>query len=563
MSRVFDPISLEILWNRLITIVDEAAATLVRASFSTISRESNDLACLLLDSRGYSLAQSSWSVPSFLGCIPRTVRYFLDIFPPNSLEPGDVIMTNDPWLGSGHLPDVIMAKPIFCRGQLLAFSASDAHLPDIGGRVRSPDIREIYEEGLRIPASKIVKKGVANDELLAILLGNVRVPDEVTGDLEAQLAANRTTEKKLLELVEEQGLNSTEDLMALATTIQGHSESAMRKAIAELPDGDYSYEVTCDGFAEPILIRISLSVVGDSIKIDYAGTSPQSERALNAVPNYVYAYTAYAVKCALSPFVPNNEGSFRPIEVSAPEGTILNPRFPVAVGGRAIIGHFLPGAVFGALSQVVPDKVQALSGAPPWILTSSGLDKKGNKFVNHAFFAGGQGATLHMDGLSCTSFPTNVSNVPVEVLESKLPFLTERKEIRQDSGGPGKYRGGCGQEVAMKVVSSSPVTIRFVADRTKFPPEGLLGGKPGALGCLVLNGRVVSPKEERVIQAGDRIVLKTPGGGGMGAPLERDVATVRADVLAGLVSACQAEMEYGAGVLCEKNSKGEEQTSPM
>jgi N-methylhydantoinase B len=520
MSSLFDPVSLEIVWSRLIAIADEAAAALRRAAFSTVARESNDLACALLDAKGNLLAQSAMSVPCFLGCMPRAVRHFLRVFPPESLEPGDVIMTNDPWLATGHLPDVTMAKPIFHEGQLFAFSGTIAHLPDIGGRVRSPVSREVFEEGLRIPVSKLVRRGETNEALLDIMLSNVRVPEQVMGDLRAQLAANQTVEKRLVGLLEEQGVSDVNDFIALGTTIRGRSESAMRDAIGQLPDGDYSYKLCADGFTEPLVIKAQVSVTGGSIRVDYSGSSAQVDKAINTPLNYAYALTAYAVKCVLAPHIPNNEGCFEPVEVAAPEGCIFNPRFPAAVGARAIMGQFCSCAVLGALSEAVPDRVLALPGSPAWILTVSGLDKKGNPFVNHSFWAGGMGASSTKDGLSCTSFPTNVSNVPVEVLETDLPLLIENKQIREDSGGCGRHRGGCGQEVGIRVESSSPLTIRFVGDRTKFPPEGLWGGGPGAVAVTTLNGQPIDPKSETVVRFGDRILLRTAGGGSFGAPVE-------------------------------------------
>ena len=513
----YDPITLQILWGRLIATVDEASATLVRTSFSTVVRESNDFACVLLDARGRSLAQSTASVPSFIGTLPVTVRHFLEEFPPETLEPGDVLLTNDPWMGTGHLPDISVGRPVFRDGRLVGFAASVAHAPDIGGRIRSPDAREVFEEGLRLPILKLMKAGKPNEDLLKLIEYNVRVPDMVVGDLMAQVAANDMSARRLLQMMDEHGLN---DLEELASEIHGYSEAAMRQAISQVPDGVYRYGFQTDGFEKPLTVQIEVRVDGDTVDVDYAGSSPQVDRALNVVPNYTYAYTAFAIKAALSPDIPNNEGGFRPISVHAPEGSIFNPRFPAAVGGRAVMGHFLPAAVFGALAQIVPEKVQAASGSPLWCMNVSGLDERGRRVATMFFVNGGQGASAHKDGISCISFPSNMSNTPIEVLEHTAPVEIEEKRLAEGSGGKGRRTGGMGQQVAVRIRSQGPATIAFLADRTKFPAFGLEGGYEGALGSITLNGRPLDPKRIHVVQPGDLVVLSTPGGGGFGKPEE-------------------------------------------
>lgn len=511
----YDPITLQILWSRLIATVDEASATLVRTSFSTVVRESNDFACVLLDAGGRSLAQSTASVPSFIGTLPVTVRHMLREFPAELLEPGDVLLTNDPWLGTGHLPDINIARPVFRAGRLIGFAASVAHSPDIGGRIRSPDAREVFEEGLRIPPLKLIKAGEPNKDVLRVIRSNVRVPDMVEGDLMAQVAANDMSARRLLQMMDEHGLD---DLESLATAIHGYSESAMREAISRVPDGEYGYEFQTDGFDRPLKVRIAVRVAEDTVHVDYAGSSPQVDRALNVVPNYTYAYTAFAIKAALSPDVPNNEGGFRPITVTAPEGSIFNPRFPAAVGGRAVMGHFLPAAVFGALAQVVPEKVQAASGSPLWCMNVAAVDDRGHRVATMFFVNGGQGASAVKDGISCISFPSNMSNTPIEVLENTAPVEIEEKQLRAGSGGRGRHKGGMGQQVAVRIKSQGPATIAFLADRTKYPAFGLEGGTEGALGSITLNGRPLDPKRIHVVQPGDLVVLSTPGGGGFGEP---------------------------------------------
>ncbi len=511
----FDPITLEVLWRRLIGIVDEAAATLIRTSFSTLVRESNDFSCVLTDDRGESLAQSSASIPSFIGTLPITVRHFLREFPPEALEPGDILVTNDIWYGTGHLPDVNIAKPIFHRGRFVGFSASTAHLPDIGGKIRSPDPREVFEEGLQIPMMKLYRRGAVDETLVRLIRSNVRVPDLVMGDINAQIAANDLAERRLGELLEEYGL---EGLRGLTEEIQGRSERAMREALRGIPDGEYFSEIETDGLAEPVRLRTRIAKEGGDLLIDYEGSSLQVDAAINVAYNYTYAYSVYPVKCALCPEVPNNEGCFRPIEVRAPEGSILNSRRPAAGGGRMLVGHYLTAAVFEALAPILPDRVAAASGSPMWCVNYSGPDKNGVRTAGLFFHNGGTGGTSRGAGRSCLSFPSNVSHTPVEVLERISPFTFLEKTIVDGSGGGGARPGGCGQRVRMRNDSPGSVTVSFMAERTKVPAPGLFGGGPGACGQVLINGAPVDPKKTTTLSPGDLLTLITPGGGGWGRP---------------------------------------------
>src|SRR5690625_4414495 len=387
-TKVFDPITLEILWSRLIAIVDETAATLIRTSFSTVVRESFDFSCVLTDSKGRSLAQSTLSIPSFIGTLPRTVQHFLELFPLSELKPGDVLITNDMWLGTGHLPDINIARPIFRDGVLIAWAASVAHSPDIGGKVRSPDPREVFEEGLQIPPMKLLSEGKPNEILIEILKQNVRVPDQVIGDLWAQVGAIELAEKRLQSMMDQNNLTEVD---TLAKTIQEFSEKAIRKEIEKLPDGEYYDELNTDGLDEPITLKMKLTVKGDTIHVDYTGTSSQVDKAINVVPAYRDALTMYGIKCALSPLVPNNEGAFRPVTIEAPKGTILNPKYPAAGGSRILVGHYLPTLVFNTLSKLIPDKVMAASGSPLWCINIAGEIEDGERFANMYFFNGGMG----------------------------------------------------------------------------------------------------------------------------------------------------------------------------
>ncbi len=378
-NREFDPIELELLWRRLISMVDEAAAAMVRTSFSTLVRESYDFSCVITDAAGQSLVQASESIPSFIGTLPETVKHFLRFFPPDQLAPGDVLITNDIWLGTGHLPDITLAKPIFKDGKLVAFSATTAHAPDIGGKIRSPEPREVFEEGLQIPPMKMIAAGKTDETLVTIIRKNVRTPDQTMGDLWAQVVALDLMEDRLRVLMEGYDLP---DLTDLAREIQGRCETAMRAAIRELPDGTYHSELQTDGLMDkPITLRMALTIKGDEIMMDFAGTDSQVDRAINCALCYTNAMAMYGVKVCTSPGLPNNEGAWRPITLKAPPGCIVNPQFPAPGGSRMLIGHYVPMLVFGCLGQIVPERVMAACGSPMWGMNQSGVrdDGKGGR----------------------------------------------------------------------------------------------------------------------------------------------------------------------------------------
>jgi len=540
-----DSITLEVIWSRLISIVDEMAITLKRMSFSTIVREANDFACVLFNERGESIAQSSLSIPSFIGCLPRTIKLMLERFPPEALAEGDVLITNDPWIGAGHLPDIVVVAPIHRSGKLIGFSGSIAHASDVGGRLWSADAGELFEEGIRIPVMKLYRCGEPNQDLLEMILANVRVPEQVLGDISAQVIANEMIVKRLDELLTEY---EQEDLEELSQEVIRRSEQAMRNEIERISDGTYRHTVHADGFESPVTICCTLTVEGSDLRVDYAGSSSQSRRGINVVPNYTFSFTMYAVKCALLPHIPNNEGCFRPVDVCAPEGTIFNPRFPAAVGARHIIGHYIPYAVFGALARVIPERVIADSGTSGYPYFG-GTDERGRKFTQFLPTAGGLGARHDKDGENCLYFPSNVSNVPVEVVEAMTPLQIDRKEFATDSGGPGKFRGGCGQEFVIRIKDGAdipPLTMSMITERTIFPANGIAGGKPGCTRVTVLNdGETPHPKLQVPFPPGTRIFTLAPGGGGYGDPLERDPVLVAQDVRLGLVSHERAREDYG------------------
>jgi len=536
MTTHFDPITLEVLWTRIISVVDEAAKAIVRTSFSTLSNEANDFACVLTDARGNALAQNSGSIPSFIGTLPATVRHFLREIGPARMRPGDVLITNDPWQGTGHMSDVSLVKPIFHRiggtDRLVAFSSTTSHMPDIGGRVRAIEARELFEEGLHIPLTWLIRGGAPDETLLRLIRANVRTPDQTVGDIWAQVSANQLMDARVRKLVGDYQLDG---LDALGDELFGRSEEAMRAAISKVPDGTYRYALDSDGFEKPYHFALALTVKGDEILADFTGTSPAQPRAINCVLAYTYAMTAYAVRCALLPGLPNNEGMYRPVKVVAPEGCLLNPQFPAAVVSRAQTGHYVPVLVLGALHRVIPDRVMAGAGSPLWAVAQSGTRDDGRPYTTVLFYNGGMGATSAKDGESALSWPSNISSTPVEVAERNAPLFFHHKRLRPGSGGAGRFRGGLGQDILFESESRRPVVLSFMAERTRFPAPGLAGGRPGGLGDVRINGKKVNHRRQWVLERGDRVQVSTPGGGGYGPPGGRDAARRRRDRALGYV----------------------------
>ena len=512
----FDPVTLQVLWTRLITIVNEAAAALVRTSFSTLVREAYDFSCIITDDLGQGLAQPPGSIPAFIGSLPATVKHFLKEFPVETLRQGDILITNDPWKGTGHLADVSVVKPIFVKGKVVAFAASVAHAPDMGGRTGSTESRDVFEEGFQIPVMRLCSKGKMDQTFIKILRANVRAPDEVVGDLWAQISALEIIDKRIVPLMRQFKLDT---LREVADDIHKRSEKAMRASIKKIPDGTYKYEVTTDGQENPITIKIALTVKADEIDVDFAGTSSQADNALNSALCYTYAYTMYGLKCVLSPDIPNNEGAFRPIRIQAPVGSILNHTFPNSGCSRVMLGHFLPFAVLGALSKVIPDQVMAGPGSPIWSVLMRGMDVNGRSYASKLFFNGGMGGNHRHDGLGCVSWPSNISLTPTEVVEQLTPCRIVYKKLRRNSGGLGEYRGGLGQDILLENRSGNPMVLAFLAERIKYAAPGIAGGNNGQLGALSIDGKPIDPKKQHVLKPGGAILMQTPGGGGYG-PIE-------------------------------------------
>jgi len=539
-----DPITLEVFWNRLIAVVNEQATALMRTSFTTVVRESGDLSAGVFDPRGYMIAQAVTGTPGHINSMATCIHHFLAVYPIESLQPGDVLITNDPQKTSGQLHDFTVITPIFDdNDRLLAFFGSTCHAIDIGGRGLSADARSMYEEGLFVPITKWYDAGRPNDELVKIIRANVREPEQVLGDIHAQVAGNNVGGARLKEFMAEFGLTTIEPL---ADEIITRSERAMRDAIATVPDGVYTHSGQSDGFDAPVTLAVTITKKGDAMHVDWTGSSPASPRGINVVLNYTHAYVTYALKCALCPDVPNNEGSFRPVTVTAPPGSLLHALPPAPVAGRHVIGHFLPGIIFGALAPVLPGKVIAEGAANIWATQLTGTHANGDPWTYVWFSCGGTGARPTSDGIHTTAFPSGVMGVPVEVIESVAPLLIRRREIAPDSGGPGRFRGGCGQYMEVGALGGRGYNLGPIFDRTRVPAEGYAGGGQGARGAITLSdGRELRDKSQVALAADERFTLQLPGGGGYFDPLTRDMQAVLDDVLDGFVSIAAARSEYG------------------
>ncbi len=538
-----DPITLEVQWSRLISIADEADSALVRTAFSTIVGETRDFAVIMLDEDGRSIAQSNFSSPAFTVTLPRTCKHFLEVFGRETMQEGDVYITNDPWLASGHLPDCSLVMPVFHRGRLVGFMATAAHMADIGGTLAWFEARDLFEEGLRIPPTRLWKAGEPNEEAFNFIRANVRVPDMVIGDMGAIRSAQLVGARRLVEFLEDYGLD---DLRSVSQHILSRSEASMRRAIAELPDGQWRGEAWCDGYLDPVHIVVTVTKRGEELWVDYSGSSDQRPRgSINNVLNLTFADTCYSLKCSLTPTLPNNEGMFRPIHAEAPPGNIFNTTFPSAVKSRSKISFHIHNAIYAALVQVAPRLVQAGSGSF-WSITTNGFWPDGRRFNCHFLPNGGKGAVEGMDGLPTVAFPYNGTATPAEIFENVSPMLMEVRELLPDSGGAGEWRGGVSQRLVISSLSDLPVTASLRPDKLRFPAPGINGGAPGKLGTVLLNGEPPEPGSSvYTLSKGDRIVFDLPGGGGFGPAWRRPVESVLEDIRLGLVTPEAAREEYG------------------
>ncbi|MEM6489344.1 MAG: hydantoinase B/oxoprolinase family protein [Pseudomonadota bacterium] len=533
-----DALTLDILWQRLIGTVDEQAAALMRSSFTSIVRDSGDLSAGVFDRRGRMVAQAVTGTPGHINSMATGMVHMLQKYPLDTLVEGDVLITNDPWMTASQLNDITVTTPIFRNGRIVAFFASCCHALDIGGRGLSADSRSVYEEGLALPIMKLVDAGALVQPILDIVAANSRTPEEVLGDLHSQIVGNAVGGRQLLGFMDEFALD---DIEALSDAIIERSEVATKAAIAALPDGAYSYALDIDGFETPIRIAVTVRVAGDVLEADFTGSSDAVPLGVNVAVNYTRAYGTYGIKCALCPEVPNNEGAFRTIRITAPEGSILNAKRPAATAGRHLVGHFLPSAIMGALAGALPDAVAAPGSDGLWDTHIAGEDRQGRSFSFTWFSSGGVGAMAGRDGLSATAYPSGIAGVPVEVIETRAPIVIRDRTLVVDSGGRGRHRGGLGQAMTFEVLTDKPFLFSGLYERVKIPAPGLAGGEPGASGQLSAVGpdgapMALEPKMTTTLPAGTVVSLALPGGGGYGPPDERDTAAVAEDLADGYVT---------------------------
>ncbi len=533
-DNLLPALAMEVAWGRLQSAVDEGAMRLVKTAFSPIIRETKDFCVMILNRDGQSIAQSTVSIPAFIGTMPQTMKAMLSAFPYQDWSEGDAVCTNDPWLGTGHLPDINIAVPLFTNGMLEGFVAVIAHMADIGGRGFVADAREVYEEGLRLPVVRLRERGRQNDLLFSVIRANVRLPDQVTGDLQAMLAAGDYVVNRVNALMETMaGVR----IGSMSRQIHALCESAMRAAIRELPDGVFTNQGFIETDEEDLKISVTVEVRGDSITIDYIGSSPQISRGINSTLGYTTSYSAYSLKCLLAPNLPINDGTLRPITVKAPEGSIVNCSPPAAVAARSQVGHILPSLIYGSLAEAAPTRVVADCGSPRPMIYLSGHNESGRPFAVTLFLHGGMGASSDADGIPCSAFPTNSAAVPSEIVELLTPIVVEEKELIADSGGEGRRRGGLGQRLRLRVTGSSPLRATVLAQRRRHQARGVFGGGNGAPTAVCLNdGDGSSLFKVRHVQPGDVIQVSSPGGGGFGNPEERSQALIAADIDAGYVT---------------------------
>lgn len=548
----FDPVSLEIMWSRMLNIAEEMWTTVLRTAVSTIIASANDFGCEILDEKGRSIAHAYRSMPVFNMTMPNVTKAVLEKHPVEELNPGDVFLTNDPWLCAGHLPDIGIVTPVFYQGRFVGFTGNIANTSDIGGSLDPKSVRDSYEEGIFFPICKLYDDYKPNQLVFDMFRWNVRAPEMVLTDIEAQVAANEEGAKRVVDFLDEYKL---EDLSALSTAIRGRSEAAMRRGIQELPDGVYTNEVYTDGMGTPLKIALKITVEGDELTVDYTGSSPQVDRGgLNCTLIYTIGHTLYTLACMLTPEVPVNEGCYAPIKVIAPEGSLMNCTFPVSVGSRTNTGWYIHGAIFEALAEALPDKIQSGNGLMSSLQTY-GVEANGRVFNAHLFCGGGRGATSIGDGMGQNMFPSSASNVPVEVFEVNSPAVIVAKEFIEDSAGAGQFRGAPGQRVVLSKLPSHPhpLNIYFHPNkRVSFPPVGIFGGEDGTRTRIILNDQVLSDNQDSIERgnitietAEDQLTLEWSSGAGAHDPKKRDRQSVLKDVRDGLVSPEQAKTKYG------------------
>ncbi|WP_179379884.1 hydantoinase B/oxoprolinase family protein [Jannaschia marina] len=536
----------QVMWNRLISVVEEQAQALVRTAFSTSVREAGDLSAGVYDTGGRMLAQAVTGTPGHVNAMADAVAHFIRRIGRENIHDGDVYITNDPWEGTGHLHDITMVTPSFHRGRLVGFFACTAHVVDIGGRGFGADAHSVYEEGLYIPIMKFADRGRVDETLLRIVRGNVREPDQIVGDIHALASCNEIGHRRLVAMMEEFGLA---DLEGIAAFILENSRRATLERIAALPQSAATGEMTVDGFDTPITLRVRVSVEGDRIVTDFAGTSGVDPKGINCPLVYAKAYACYALKVAIAPEIPNNAASLAPFEVTAPEDTIVNARHPAPVALRHIVGHFVPDAVYDAFDKILPGVVPA-EGAGCLCNFQVSLRPvtggTGRRAEVLTFNSGGSGARPEHDGLNATAFPSGVMTMPIEATEHAGPVIIWRKELRPDSGGAGRRRGGLGQYMEVGARTGHEFDLQAMFDRADHPARGRQGGASGAPTTIARDdGAAMRPKGKQFVPEGRRVRMAFPGGAGYGDPTERPRTLVLRDLARGYISEAAAARDYG------------------
>jgi N-methylhydantoinase B len=527
MKKSITDVRAQVMWNRLISVVEEQAVVLVRTAFSTSVRESGDLSAGVFDRKGRMIAQAVTGTPGHVNAMAAAVSHFIREIGEKNIFEGDAYITNDPWLGTGHLHDFTMVSPSFRKGKLIGYFACTAHVVDVGGRGFGPDANEVYEEGICIPIMKFAERGKVNQDLVRLVHANVRESNQVVGDIYSLAACNETGHRRLVEMMDEFKID---DLGSLAEFIFQRSHAATVEQIKALPKGIYRNSMRVDGYGEPIDMVVAMTVEKDSITVDFDGTSGQSPRGINVPLIYTTAYAAYGLKVALAPTIPNNWASLEPFKVKAPPGSILNAQRPAAVAVRHVLGHFVPDVILGAIHQMLPDTVPAEGSGALWNIHISARPLSGDappgvtlmRAEVLMFNSGGSGARPNQDGMGATAFPSGVHTMSIEATEHVGPVIFWRKELRDGSGGEGKYRGGLGQIVEIAPADGHEFYFNAMFDRLDNPARGRDGGRNGALGSVSLDdGTKLKGKGRQHVPAGRRLILKAPGGGGYGVPAER------------------------------------------
>lgn len=537
----------QVLWMRLLALVEEQAQVLKRTAFSPIVRDCGDLSVGIFDLRGSMLAQAVTGTPGHVNAMLESIGHFLRHFPPTGMREGDAYITNDPWMGTGHLNDFVVLTPCFHRGVPVAVFCCTSHVTDVGGMAAGADGTDVYAEGLALPMLKLVDQGRVNETLIEIVRANSRLPNDAVGDVYSLIACNDTGVDRLQKLMQEHDL---EDLEELGSFILDRSRAAVLGSIAAWPKGRWSYVLELDGYSEPVTIQVGVEIDKEEVRVDFAGTSTPVQHAINVPRSYAAAYAVYGLACAISGNIPNNSGSLSPFTIQIPEGCILNAPRPYPVGYRHIVGQMIPDTIFGCLAQSRPDRVPAEGTSCIWNISCRGshqrVDGAPEMFGLSLTTNGGTGARQERDGLSATAFPSGVQATSVEVFETRTPLVVWRKELRPDSGGAGTTRGGLGQVIEVGNRKPAPFVLNAAFDRIVNPPKGRDGGHDGSPGYVGLSsGQALKGKGRQLIPVGETLIIHTPGGAGIGAPKERPLEKVRADLRAGAISERAAVTIYG------------------